>query len=115
MNIRRLFNPAYAIRDFIEFARARERHELGFLALSIGITAVIGWGFVHDSHFERPYKREIIYVESWPADRTDAQIIAQQKIDSEKARVEREAFEKERAARQAEWKRIDDQLNSWGI
>ncbi len=115
MKLLRLFSPIHAIRDFVAFARARERHEYWFLLLSICITLVIGWGFVHDSHFERPYKREIMYVESWPENRTDAEIVAQQKIDMERDRIANEEFERERAKRQAEWKRIDDQLKGWGI
>ncbi len=115
MSLLRLFSPMHAIRDFVDYARTRKPYEWWFLLLSIGIVLVIGWGFVHDSHFERPYQRNIIYVESWPANRSDAEIIAQQKIDMEKERIATEEFERERAKRQAEWKRIDDKLNSWGI
>ena len=115
MRLLRLFSPVHAIKDFVAYVRGREKHEYWFLLLSIGITMVIGWGFVHDSHFERAYKREIIYVESWPANRSDAEIIAQQQIDLAKERAATAEFERERAKRQAEWKRIDSQLRSWGI
>ncbi len=115
MSLLRLFSPLHAIRDFVDYARTRKPYEWWFLLLSICIVLVIGWGFVHDSHFERPYKREIMYVESWPANRSDAEIIAQQKIDLAKEQAATAEFERERAKRQAEWKRIDDQLKSWGI
>jgi hypothetical protein len=115
VKIRHLFSPVHAIRDFVNFARAREKHEWWFLLASICVVLVIGWAFVHDSHFEREYKPNIIYVESWPANRTDEEIIAQQQIDLAKERAEAAEFERERAARQAEWKKIDDKLKSWGI
>ncbi len=115
MKLRQIFSPVHAARDFAAFARAREKHEWWFLLAAIGVTTIIGWGFVHDSHFERPYKKEIIYVESWPANRSDAEIIAQQQIDLARDRAAAAEFERERAKRQAEWKKIDDKLKSWGI
>jgi len=115
VKLRHLFSPIHAIRDFATFARAREKHEWWFLLASICVVLLIGWGFVHDSYFERAYKPNIIYVESWPANRTDAEIIAQQKIDQAKQEAAEAEFERGRAKRQAEWKKIDDKLNSWGI
>ena len=115
VKLRHLFSPVHAIRDFANFARAREKHEWWFLLASICVVLVIGWAFVHDSYFERAYKPNIIYFESWPANRTDAEIIAQQKIDQAKQEAEEAEFERERAKRQAEWKKIDDKLKSWGI
>lgn len=115
MKLRHLFSPIHALRDFVGFARAREKHEWWFLLASICVVLVIGWGFVHDSHFERAYRPNIIYFESWPANRSDEEIIAQQQIDLAKERAAAAEFERDRAKRQAEWKKIDDQLKSWGI
>ena len=115
VKLRHLFSPVHAIRDFVAFARARQKHEWWFLLASICVVLVIGWAFVHDSYFERAYKPNIIYFESWPANRSDEEIIAQQQIDLAKERAEAAEFERERAKRQAEWKKIDDKLNSWGI
>ena len=52
------------------------------------ITALIIWAFFVDSHFEKAYKPNIIYFQQWTLDRTDEQIIAQQKIDEAKRQIE---------------------------
>ncbi len=108
-------SPLAAIRDLRVFLAQRQRYELGFLALSIALTAALIAGFVHDSHEERPYKRQIIYVEQWPLSRTEAEIKAQQKIDqaAKEKRLAEEA--REQKARQAEFKKIDDRLKAMGI
>ena len=97
------------------FGRLGQPHQLGFLLLSITITAVTLWVVYKDSYFEKEYKREIVYVQQWKADRTDAEIIAQQKIDApEKARREAEEQRILEENRQ-KFKRIDDNLKKWGI
>ncbi len=109
------FSPVRAWRDLRLFFAQRGKIELGFAALALFLTGMILAGFYVDSRMEKPYKREIIYVESWPADRTDEQIKAQQKID-QAAREKRMAeLEKKRAERQAQFKRLDDKLESWGL
>lgn len=109
------FSPIGAYRDLRTFLLSRERYELGFLALAIAITGVFVFAFLENSRVEAPYKREIIYVQQWRADRTDTQIRAQQLIDQ----VERDrqaAIDKaEREKRQAEFKRLDDSLTNMGI
>jgi hypothetical protein len=108
-------SPIRAIRDLRFFLATRKRHELGFMALALALTLLILWAFVKDSSFEKPYERNIIYVEQWPITRTDAQIKAQQKIDQAKRNIERAELEKRRQKRQAEFKRLDDKLESWGF
>ncbi|MET0239968.1 MAG: hypothetical protein ABW184_08730 [Sphingobium sp.] len=55
-------------------------HKWPVLALSMTITAVTVWALDHDAHAPPP-KRQIIYVESWMADRKDSAIMEQQKKD----------------------------------
>jgi len=109
------FSPFGAIRDLRVFLAQRQKYEIGFLFLSIVLTVGIIAGFIHDSHEERPYKRNIIYVEQWPATRTEAEILAQQKVDqaAKEKRLAAEKAEKQKA--QAEFKRLDDKLKSWGL
>lgn len=109
------FSPFRAYRDLRFFLATRQRYELGFLALSLIITAALIAGFVHDSHVERPYKRNIVYVEQWPADRTDAEIAAQQKIDQVAAHKRKAEIEAEQKRTQAEFKRLDDRLKAMGL
>lgn len=109
------FSPFHAIRDLRVFLRHRSRYELVFLVIAMVVTGVIVAGFVHDSHQARPYRREIIYVQQWPADRSDGQIIAQQKLDSVARAREKAELDKLQKARQAEFKKLDDKLKAWGL
>lgn len=103
------------LQDLRDALRIRHRYQLWFLLAALVVTGMILFGFYLDSYFERPYKREIIYVQNWRADRTLDEIIAQQKIDEEK-RLKREAEEKARAEkRRLEYKKIDDQLKAMGL
>jgi hypothetical protein len=111
----RFFSPLGAIRDLRVFLATRRRHELGFMALSLVVTLLILVAFVKDSHFEKPYERNIIYVEQWPITRTDEQIKAQQKIDQAKKTIRLAELKKRREAKQAEFKRLDDKLEAWGF
>ncbi len=109
------FSPLYAIRDLRFFLAQRRPYELGFLALAMIVTVAIIAGFVRDSHVKTPYKRNIIYVEQWPADRTEAQIVAQQKIDQVVKHKQQAELKKQQDERQAEFKRLDDKLKAMGI
>lgn len=109
------FSPLHAFRDLRLFLSYRSRHELIFLALAMVITTALIAGFVHDSHEERPYRRTVVYVQQWRADRSDAEIIAQQKIDSAVRGKERAELARLQKARQAEFKRLDDRLKAWGF
>lgn len=108
-------SPLRAIRDLRFFLHQRKPYELGFLALAIVVTGVILIGFAKDSHIEKAYKPNIIYVQQWRLDRTDAEIRAQQKIDQAKRDVEDAALAKQQAERRAVFKRIDEKLNRWGL
>ncbi|TGX53262.1 hypothetical protein E5A73_10415 [Sphingomonas gei] len=108
-------SPTGAFRDLRLFFGTRRPHQFGFMGLALAVTGVILFVFFKDNHFERPYERNIIYVEQWPITRTDEQIKAQQKIDQAKKAIQRAEFEKRRKAKQAEFKRLDDKLESWGF
>ena len=115
MTFLKRFSPIVAYRDLRFFLATRKRHELAFMALALAVTLLILWAFVKDSHFEKPYERNIVYVEQWPITRTDAQIRAQQTIDQAKRNIEKAELEKKKKARQAEFKKFDDKLESWGF
>lgn len=109
------FSPGIAYRDLRHFVATRERYEFIFLALAIAITGAVMFVFMHDSHVETPYKRNIIYVQNWRLDRSDAEIKAQQVVD-EAARKKRLAAEDaQRAKLRAQFKRLDDSLTNMGI
>jgi hypothetical protein len=113
--LNRLFGWRAAYADLRRFLGNRQPHQYGFFALSLTLVGLTIWAFTRDSHFVPDYHPDIIYVQSWPNSRTDAEIIAQQRIDQ----VKKEAADAELAKRQAEnqaaLKRIDNKLRSWGI
>ncbi|MBB4087232.1 hypothetical protein ACLN6N_11120 [Sphingomonas carotinifaciens] len=109
------FSPRRAYQDLRLFLSHRQPYELGFLALAVGITGFFVYAFARDDYVPVPYKPDIVYVEQWSADRTDAEIVAQQKIDyfkKKKMLAEQKAAEE---AKRAEFKKVDDALSRWGI
>lgn len=109
------FSPVRAYRDLRFFLSQRQPYELGFLALAMAITGFFIYAFAHDSYAEPVYRPNIIYVEQWPANRTDAEIIAQQKIDEPIRQRELAAQRKADEERRAGFKRLDDKLKRWGL
>lgn len=95
-------SPRTAWNDLKAFLRQREKHKLLFALLSIMMPMLIVLGFYFDSRTDPP-KAQIIYAQSWPASRTDAEIerqnIADQKI-----------LDAQRRARQEDYKRLADKL-----
>lgn len=115
MKVLRFLSPLRAVRDLRTFLKLRHRYELLFMLAAFFVTMLVVAAVFKDSYFERVYKRDIIYVQNWRADRTLEEIIAQQKIDQAK-REKLEAAAKAKAdQRQREWKKIDDRLKEWGI
>ncbi|ODU20073.1 MAG: hypothetical protein ABS87_12285 [Sphingomonas sp. SCN 67-18] len=108
-------SPLGALRDLRRFLASRERHELVFAFLAVLVTCTLIVGFILDNNMKKPYKRDIVYFENWTENRTDAEIVAQQKIDQARREVEEAKLEAARAKRRAEFKRLDDKLNKLGI
>ena len=109
------FTPIVAYRDLRLFLSQRHPYEFVFLAAALCVTSFLIYAFMKDSYVEREYRPKIIYVEQWPANRTDAEIIAQQKVDAPiKAKRLAEQKAREEATR-ASFKRMDDKLNALGI
>jgi hypothetical protein len=108
-------SPFRAVRDLRLYLHQRQPYELAFLALAVVLTGLLIIGFAKDSRIEKVYRPQIVYVQQWTLDRTDDQIRAQQKIDQVKRRAELAELRTRQAKRQAEFKRIDDKLNQWGL
>jgi hypothetical protein len=85
-------SPRALVADFRAFVAERERHQIvaGVLALLMPVIIVIL--FITDAKTNTAPGERVIYVESWRADRTDAEIVAAQ----QQAKAEREAAAKER-------------------
>ena len=85
-------SPRAAFRDLAAFMRQRSREQLIGAALAFLATGIIVFEFVIDPYIGTKLPPTVTYVENYPANRTDAQIIAEQK----KEMAERAAFEKEK-------------------
>lgn len=88
--------PLAALRDLRAFLSTGGRSRWLIAIISILMPCVIVFGFYLDSNI-KPVPR-IVYVQSWPANRTDEEIKAQQKIDQA---AREKAFEERRRQYQA--------------
>lgn len=101
MALPRPASPRRAFADLRAFFRHRSRHQLVAGGLAILLPALILVGFYLDGQTNlAPPRRQLIYADNWRADRSDAEIIAQQKID-QKAKDDA-ALEKQRAYQRLE-------------
>lgn len=96
-------SPRAAIADFRAFLRHREREHWIGAALAVLVTIIIIIEFLVDSKINTAPPPRIVYVEQWKADRTDAEIIAEQKKDQ----AAKEAARKER---QRQFQKLEKQL-----
>jgi hypothetical protein len=85
-------SPRAALRDLISFVRQREREHVIGGALAVLITIIIVIEFLVDSNIGTTPPPQVVEVELYASNRTDADIIADQKKDQAK----KEAAEQER-------------------
>jgi hypothetical protein len=103
--IPRPVGPRAALADLRNFMRQRSREQVIGAALAVLVTAIIVIEFLVDSKINTAPPPQIVYVDSWSANRTDAEIIADQKKDQ----AEQEAALK---ARQEQFKKLE---NTFGM
>ena len=85
-------SPRAALRDLVTFIRHREREHVIGATLAFLATLIIVVEFVVDARIGVKPPPQVIEVQLYPSNRTDAQIIADQK----KEMAERAAFQKEK-------------------
>jgi hypothetical protein len=108
-------SPFRAIRDLRLFLHQRQTHELVFFVLSVVLTGLVLVAFAKDSKIEKVYRPNIVYVQQWRLDRTDAEIRAQQAIDAPIKQKKIDDQKRREAELQAQFKRLDDKLTKWGL
>ena len=96
-------SPRAAFSDLAAFMRQRSREQVIGASLALLITAIIVIEFIVDAQIGTAPPPRITYVELYPSDRTDAQIIADQKKDMAK----KLAAQKER---QRQFQKLEKQL-----
>ncbi len=116
MSFLRFFSPTGAWRDLRTYFALRQRHEFAIFGVALALTIVIFWGMILESRIPpKPYHRDIIYFQNWRADRTDAEIIAQQKIDGAEQTRQANELKRLQAERRAQFKKVDDGLKAYGL
>ncbi len=96
-------SPRAAFNDLRAFIRHSGRERWIGGACAVLVTIIIVIEFLVDSQINTAPPPRIIYVEQWKADRTDAEIVAQQKTDQ----ALRDAFAKEK---QRQFQKLEKQL-----
>ena len=96
-------SPRAAIADFIAFSRHRSREQVIGAMLAVLVTMIIVIEFFVDSKINTAPPRTVVFVEQWNANRTDAEIIEEQK----KHQAAREAA---RLERQRQFQKLQNQL-----
>lgn len=94
--------------DLRAFWSQRPRHQWVAATFALLIPIGIVVAFYFDTRTNILPDQQIIYVESWPLTRTDAEIKAKQEVDL----VRRRAAEEER---RRQFQRLDENLNRLGI
>ena len=95
--------PRAAFADLRAFLRQRSREKVIGAVLAVLVTAIIVIEFLVDSKINTAPPPTVVYADSWSADRTDAEIVAQQRVDQAK----RDAAEKEK---QRQFQKLEKQL-----
>jgi hypothetical protein len=109
------FNPVRAVQDVRLYFHRRGPIELAFVGGALLGTSVIIGLFIIDTPPVPKKEVDIIYFKQWNAGRTDAEIIAQQKKDKPEEDARRARIRDAQLKHQAELKRLDDNLKSWGL
>jgi hypothetical protein len=108
MPLPRPASPRALWADVRAFAGQRSPHHWVAAALAVTMPVALIILFLVDGRTNIAPGPQLIYVESWPANRSDAQIKADQKRDQAK----RDAAMKER---QRQFKKLDEDLERLGI
>lgn len=90
-----MVGPRAAIRDLAAFMRQRSRDQVIGAALAVLVTVIIVIIFLVDSKINTAPPPQIVYIENYGPDRTDADIVADQKKASAERRRAMEARRKE--------------------
>ena len=87
-----VYSPRVAFKDLFAFLRGRSREQLLGAIMAVLVTTIIVIVFLVDSQINTAPPARVVYVELFDQNRTDADIVADQKKDQAK----REAFARKR-------------------
>ena len=95
--------PRAAFSDLRAFMRQRGREKVIGALLAVLVTTIIIIEFLVDSKINTAPPPTVVYADSWSVNRTDAEIVAEQKVDQAK----RDAAAKEK---QRQFQKLEKQL-----
>ena len=108
MPLPRPATPRALVSDLRVFWESRPRGHWIAALLAAAMTGGIVIAFLIDSQSMGETREQVIFIDSWPASRTDAEIRAQQKADlDERTRAE--------AEHRRQLQRLDQNLNRLGF
>jgi len=90
-----IVGPRAALKDLTAFLRQRSREQVIAASLAVLVTMIIVIIFFVDAKINTAPPPQIVYVENYGPDRTDADIVRDQKKASEERRKAEEARRKE--------------------
>lgn len=92
--------PGAALKDLMAFLRQRSREQVIGAALAVLVTIIIVIIFLVDSQINTAPPQQVVYVDLYNSNRTDAEIVADQKKDQ--AKKDAAAKEKQRQFQELE-------------
>lgn len=96
-------SPRVALKDFVAFIKRRDREQIWGLTMALLVTTIILIVFTVDPKINTAPPPKIVYVEDYPATRTDEDIKRDQAHD---ARIRHEQKE----AKKKQFKELQDKL-----
>ena len=94
--------------DLRAFWSTRPRHQWIAAILAVLIPIGIVTAFFFDTRSGIVPREQLMYIDSWPASRTDAEIKAKQKTDAA-------AIKAQRLERQRQFQRLEEGMNRMGL
>jgi hypothetical protein len=96
MSFWRHISPRRGVEDFVNEWRRPQPYRWRALGLAVAMTFALMMMLIPENQRVEPAKPQITYINSWRADRTDAEIIASN-IENQRRREELEAIYERRA------------------
>lgn len=107
--------PSAAIADLRAFFATRQKHQWGFAAISVFIPLYFVTLFVLEAR-EMAYKApDIVWVQNYSGNRSDAQIKAQQVIDEKQRKIDAAALKKAQEENRKPFVELDRKLDEMGF
>lgn len=110
MSLPRPVSPRAAFADLRAFVAQKTPHRIVFLALAIGVAALLGMAFWASWPVPNYQEPDIVYVQQWDSTRTGADVRAQQALDAPREIAAEKARQAAALKRQREYQRLAKQL-----